>query len=267
LHFPSKAFNLDTVKEENEQNIRNVFMSEFESIDEELEGHIDWTPSDSTFKPELSHLTAEQAKEIVKIIDEFIKTFASTLEQLGNCSLQTHKIRTIYENPIRVPSYRYSAKEREVLKEEMSKLLKAGIIRESRSSYSFPVIIIKKKDGSWRICIDYRKLNAATELECFPLGNILDILDRLSKSKVFTTVDLKSGYYQVMMDPDSIDKTAFSTPDGHYEFLRLPFGLKNAPSEFFRFLKNLLGHLPLAKLSFTSITSLHFNFFHLKLSF
>ena len=114
--------------------------------------------------------------------------------------------------------------------------------------------MINKKDGSSRFCVDYRRLNEVTQQDQFPLPRIDDILDRLSGSTWFTALDLKSGYWQVQMHPDSIAKTAFSTPDGHYEFLRLPFGLKNAPADFSRVMHQAFGHLDFIQIYLDDIT-------------
>ncbi len=114
--------------------------------------------------------------------------------------------------------------------------------------------MIPKKDGSKRICIDYRRLNAITVTESWPLPNILDILDRLNGFTWFSALDLKSGYWQILMHEDSIEKTAFSTPDGHYEFLRVPFGLKNAPADFSRIMNIVLGNLPFVEIYLDDIT-------------
>ena len=111
------------------------------------------------------------------------------------------------------------------------------MIQESRSRYSFRIVRVIKKDGS------IRPLNAITLQEHWPLPRIFEILEKLARARWFTVLDLKSGYWQIKMDPDSIAKTAFSTPDGHYEFLSLPFGLKNAPAEFYRIMKGILGDL------------------------
>lgn len=102
---------------------------------------------------------------------------------------------------------------------------------------------MKKPDGSYRLCINYRRLNAATKLIVWPIGRIDETLDKLSSSLWFTSLDLKSGYYEVAMEEESVEKTAFSTPDGHFEFTRLPFGLKNAPAEFTRIMHMILGNL------------------------
>lgn len=114
-------------------------------------------------------------------------------------------------------------------------MLDNGIIKNSTSPWSSPIWIVPKKmDQSgrrkWRLVIDYRKLNEKTVNDKYPLPNITEILDKLGKSQYFTTLDLASGYHQIEMDKDDMPKTAFTTENGHYEFKRMPFGLKNAPS-------------------------------------
>ena len=111
-------------------------------------------------------------------------------------------------------------------------MLQAGIIRKSSSPWSAPCIIVPKKNGEKRPCVDFRKLNALTEKDVFPIPRLDDIFDHLSSSTIFSTLDLKSGYWQIPMHANSIAKTAFSTGDGHFEFVKLPFGLRNAPAVF-----------------------------------
>ena len=120
-----------------------------------------------------------------------------------------------------------------------------GIIRRFHSPWAFPVVIVGKKGGDKRLCIDYRRLNALTKIDAYPLPRIDDLLDSLGGSQWFTTLDLASGYWQVSMHPHDIEKTAFITPSGLYEFLVMPFGLNNAPGTFQRLmnwiLKDYLG--------------------------
>ena len=124
-------------------------------------------------------------------------------------------------------------------------MLENGIIRSSSSPWSN--VVPKKADASlkqkWRIVIDYRKTNEKTITDRYVIPNISDILDKLGRSQYFTTLDLASGFHQIAMHPNSIEKTAFSVENGHYEFLRMPFGLKNAPATFQRLMDNVLKDL------------------------
>ena len=106
-------------------------------------------------------------------------------------------------------------------------MLKACVIRQSNGAYSFPVIMVPKKGGGERFCLDYRRLYKITKPDVHPLPRIDDLIDRLKRSKIFTIIDLKAGYWQIGLAEASIKYTAFSTPDGHYECLRLPFGVRN----------------------------------------
>ncbi|CAF3826812.1 unnamed protein product, partial [Rotaria sp. Silwood1] len=152
-----------------------------------------------------------------------------------------HAIETGTHPPIYTSPYRVSYKDEQIQREEIDRLLKQGIIEESKSPWSSPIVLVRKKDGSVRFCIDFRKLNNITTKDAFPIPRIDDIFDHLSQAEYYTTIDFKSGYFQVGLDPKDRPKTAFSTRDQHYQFTVLPQGVTNGPPAFQRIVSQILG--------------------------
>ena len=128
--------------------------------------------------------------------------------------------------------YRLAPSEMQELSTQLQELLDKGFIRPSFSPWGAPVLFVKKKDGSFRMCIDYRELNKLTIKNRYPLPRIDDLFDQLQGSSYYSKIDLRSGYHQLRIQEESIPKTAFRTRYGHYEFLVMPFGLTNAPAVF-----------------------------------
>lgn len=178
------------------------------------------------------HVAEESRPLIETLISRNSDLFASKDSELGHTETVKMKIDTGNSEPIKLRPYRTPLNNRKVIDETVEEMLDANIIRRSRSPWSFPVVIVDKKDGSKRFCVDFRKLNQVTKKNSYPLPVIDDILALLGKAKYFTSLDLKSGYWQVLMDEDDKEKTAFACHRGLFEFNVMPFGLSNAPAVF-----------------------------------
>ncbi|MDF3578208.1 reverse transcriptase family protein, partial [Enterobacter hormaechei] len=135
-------------------------------------------------------------------------------------------------NPISISPYRMAKMELVELDKQLKELLRLGFIRESTSSWGSPVLFVKKKDGSLRMCVDYRRLNQVTIKNKYPLPRIDDLFDQLQGASIFSKIDLRSGYHQLLVRESDVSKTAFCTRYGLFEFLVMPFGVTNAPAIF-----------------------------------
>ncbi|KAK8941019.1 hypothetical protein KSP39_PZI010072 [Platanthera zijinensis] len=169
----------------------------------------------------------------VPVVSEFADVFPKDLPGLPPQREIDFSIELVPgAKPMARSPYRVAPKEMAELKVQLQELLEQGYIRPSMSPWSAPVLFVKKKDGSLRLCIDYRELNKLTEKNKYPIPRIDDLFDQLAGSTVYSKLDLKSGYYQLRIREGDIPKTAFGTRYGHYEFTVMPFGLCNAPSVF-----------------------------------
>ena len=185
----------------------------------------------------------QRAKDIIK---NYSFLFAMGTLDLGKTNLVKHKIELTDYTPIkdryrRIPPHQY-----EEVRKHLKEMLDVRAIRRSNSPWASPVVLVRKKDGSLRFCIDLRKLNARTIKDAYSLPRIDDALDSLNGACIFTSLDLKSGYWQVELDESSIPLTAFTVgPLGFYECVGMPFGLTNAPATFQRLMESCLGELHL----------------------
>ena len=178
----------------------------------------------------------EKAK-INELLTKFQHLFAFTASDLRSAKGIKHRIDTGDSTPIRQRNYRYGYKEREEITKQVKEMFKGNIIRESSSSWTNPIVLVKQKE-KYRFCLDYRKLNAVTKPDCFPLPLIEDLLDNLEGCPILSIFDLKSGYFQIEVEESDKEKTAFMANNNVYEFNKMPFGLINAPSTFQRFIQD-----------------------------
>ena len=188
-------------------------------------------------------LSEDQRNQLRNLLNEFSDLFEPVVP--GSAKGVEHNIllRDGCQGPIVKKQYRMPLKSQEVVSEHVNKMLADGVIQPSNSPYSAPIVLAPKKDGSTRFCVDYRALNAVTKKDSFPLPRIDDLLDRVRGAKIFSSLDLASGYWQIPMKKTDMEKTAFSTPDGHFEFKVLPFGLTNGPATFQRIMYQVAGKI------------------------
>lgn len=179
-------------------------------------------------------LSKFEREEIKSMLYKNQDLFYLSGEDLGSTIEILHRIITTDHNPVFKKQYRFPPIHREEISKQVRELEEKGIIRPSESGYCSPIWIVKKKEDSlgnkrWRMVIDFRELNKKTFTVVYPTPNIIEIIDQTGNATYFSTFDLASGFHQIKIHPDDIHKTAFATPDQHYEFVRMPFGLKNAP--------------------------------------
>ncbi|GJR57217.1 putative reverse transcriptase domain-containing protein [Tanacetum coccineum] len=175
----------------------------------------------------------EKRLEDIPVVREFPEVFPEDLPGLPPIRQVEFQIDLIPGTaPVARAPYRLAPLEMQELSNQLQELSDRGFIRPSTSPWGAPVLFVKKKDGSFRMCIDYQELNKLTVKNRYPLPKIDDLFDQLQGSSVYSKIDLRSGYHQLRVRDEDIPKTAFRTRYGHYEFQVMPFGLTNAPAVF-----------------------------------
>ena len=186
---------------------------------------------------------SEFSSGLLGLLNRYRDVVALKGEKLGFINLVKASIPTGNNRPVFVKQYPLAHKVKSELNAIVDEMLEDNIVRPSSSPWNSPIILVKKKDGSFRPCVDFRKLNAITTADKFPLPRIQELLQSLHGAKYFSNLDLQSSYWQTALHEDDKQKTAFSTDKGHFEFERMPFGLRNAPSIFSRLMSVALAGL------------------------
>jgi hypothetical protein len=195
-------------------------------------------PPNSDTKPD-SELSPEAIQQRVQSILDQYPTVARKDGKFGQTDFTLHQIETTGPPP-KLKPYRYSPKLTEEIRDQVQDLIRTGMARPSKSPYAAPVVMAKKKSGKWRMCINYIALNQQTKSNAGPMANCNTILRSIPPNYWYSVIDLKSGFWQIKLHPDSIEKSAFCTTEGHYEMTVMPFGLKNAPKTFHYLMNQVL---------------------------
>ena len=185
-------------------------------------------------------LPKAEKEELLAFLADHHEAFSLEDGERGETDLVQLEIDTGDSPSKRQPLRRMPFTARQEVAKQLNKMQRDGVIQPSQSPWASPVVLVQKKDGSHRFCVDYRGLNSVTKPDTFPLPRIDDLLDQLGESKYFSTLDLASGFWQIRVHPNSQEKTAFVTPQGLFEFRVMPFGLCNAPSVFQRLMQRVL---------------------------
>ena len=182
-------------------------------------------------------------QKLQKLFKKYENIFGEELKSFPKNRSIKHEINTGDNDAVAINQYRLSPLEKQTVEDNIKKLLELKFIQPSNSPWSAPILFVKKKDGTLRMCLDYRKLNSITKKSKYPIPRVDVLLDSLKGARIFSRLDLCSGYYQVEIEDNSVEKTAFRTENGHYEFRVMPFGLTNAPATFMTLMNSIFSDI------------------------
>ncbi|XP_019431364.1 PREDICTED: uncharacterized protein LOC109338552 [Lupinus angustifolius] len=181
-----------------------------------------------------THADSSQIPLIIEcILQAYVDVFSNPTQLPPTRAEHDHRIPLMHNmDPVNKRPYRYAKEQKDVIDKLVHDMLSSGVIQTSNSLYASPVVLVGEKDGTWRLCVDYRELNKDTIKDRFPIPLVDDLMDELHGSSIFSKINLRAGYHQVRMSSNYVHKIAFRTHSGHFEYLVMPFGLTNAPATF-----------------------------------
>ena len=230
-----RIFHVNMLCEWHTQNADSFLTDE---VSDEGEDIVHWDGGEDDQPVINERLTSREMLDLQQLLREFGDILR---DQPGRTTITQHHIDTGSAQPIRLVPYRIPQAYRDTVKKELHEMEESGIIERSSSEWAAPIVLVRKKDGALRMCVDYRRLNAVSRADAYPIPRVDDLLDRLGKAKYITTLDLSRGYWQVPVDDESRSRTAFTTPFGLFQFRVMPFGLQGAPATFQRMMDHLLA--------------------------
>ncbi|XP_056585423.1 uncharacterized protein LOC130406867 [Triplophysa dalaica] len=230
-----QIYHLNLLKKWSEAN--TVMLATTVSREDDLGPEVNTKVQSLALAPGGDHLSSSQVTDVVRLQAEFADVFSPLP---GRTNLIEHHIETKPGAIVRSRPYRLPEHKKMVVQKELEAMLDMGVIEESSSDWASPIVLVPKTDGSVRFCVDYRKVNAVSKFDAYPMPRIDELLDRLGTARFYSTLDLTKGYWQIPLSPLSKEKTAFTTPFGLHQFATLPFGLFGAPATFQRLMDRIL---------------------------
>ena len=205
------------------------------------------TITPDTFNPPCHELSTAVQKDLHLLLQEYESQFTKDETSIGTTPLTSMTIDTGASEPVsqKPPLYAIAMKHYQWVKDEIEKLLAAKVICTSHSSWSAPIIVVPKGDGGKCLVIDYRALNKVTRKFTWPMPKVEDIFSKLNRATYFTTLDLRAGYHHIPLDKPSMPKTAFNSPFSKFEYVKVPFGLAQAPAYFQELMTGIQRIFPL----------------------